>query len=305
MSWKTIEKPKTVLASKSLIDEFVEMEPAPYDRPLSERRLMVYRRILNSGDFRTVVWASAWCAETGCTYRINGKHTSTMLKGLNPIPEFWVTVERYQCETLKEVANLYNTFDSSLASRTTNDINMSFAATIRELEGVPSRVIGLTVSAASFHEFGDDATKKVSAAERAETLMDNWTFAVWMRKKLGLYGIASSENKSTHATGSKYVMRAPVVQAMMATYRRNETRSTEFWKLVIEESAANNMDPTRKLARYLIQIALSGGSGRTTKKVVQGREVYVKCLHAWNAWRKGESTSLNYHADSPYPSVEK
>lgn len=56
--WKMMEKPKTVLASPSLVKEFVEMEPAPHDRPLSERRMQVYQRILKAGNFRPVTWAS-------------------------------------------------------------------------------------------------------------------------------------------------------------------------------------------------------------------------------------------------------
>lgn len=61
MSWKYLEKPRTVLASKHLVAEFFEMEPAPHDRPLSERRMQVYERILKDGSFRTVTWASVHC----------------------------------------------------------------------------------------------------------------------------------------------------------------------------------------------------------------------------------------------------
>src|SRR5579871_4306318 len=149
--WKMLEKPRTMLASKALVQELVEMEPAPYDRALSERRLLVYERILKEGSFRTVTWAAATCHETNNTYRVNGKHTATLLAKQNPIPEFHVTVERYACDTLQDVANLYNTFDSSLASRTASDINRAFAATIRELDGCPPRIVDLTVKAAAFH----------------------------------------------------------------------------------------------------------------------------------------------------------
>jgi hypothetical protein len=31
--------------------------------------------------------------------------------------------------------------------------------------------------------------------------------------------------------------------------------------------------------------------------------MYVKCLHAWNAWRRGEATSLQYYAKAPLPDV--
>lgn len=77
--WKQVEKPRTVLASRNLVSEFVNMDPAPYDRPLSEKRLQVYEHILRNGEFRTVTWASCLCLETNNTYRVNGKHTATLL----------------------------------------------------------------------------------------------------------------------------------------------------------------------------------------------------------------------------------
>jgi hypothetical protein len=172
--WKvSSEKPRTVLAGKGLVREFNDMEPVPYDRPLSERRVEVYRRILKAGEFRPVTWASVLCQETNCVYRVNGKHTAHMLAGMDPLPEFYVTVERYVCDTLQDAANLYNTFDSKMASRSTNDINWAFAATIPDLRDCPKRLINLTVGAAAFRRWGEKA-KDVPPAERAEELMDSY-----------------------------------------------------------------------------------------------------------------------------------
>jgi hypothetical protein len=36
---------------------------------------------------------------------------------------------------------------------------------------------------------------------------------------------------------------------------------------------------------------------------VSDREFYVKCLHAWNAWRRGEETSMPYYPDKPAPAI--
>jgi hypothetical protein len=111
-------KPVTQRVTKKLAAEFAEMDPAPRDRPLSERRLSVYRSLWSRGLFRPCTWARAYCAETGGLYRVNGKHTSTLLAGLSEIPEFYVTVEDYQCDTLEDVAHLYGTFDSRLPAGT-------------------------------------------------------------------------------------------------------------------------------------------------------------------------------------------
>ena len=51
MSWKLIDRPKTLKVTKTLAKQFCEMEPAPHDRPLSERRLQVYQKLMNQGQF--------------------------------------------------------------------------------------------------------------------------------------------------------------------------------------------------------------------------------------------------------------
>lgn len=302
MVWKMTERPKTVLASRALVKEFVEMEPAPHDRPLSERRLQVYDRILNAGDFRPVVWAAAVCDETGCTYRVNGKHTSTLLSGRDPLPEFWVTVERYRCKTLNEVAALYGTFDSSVASRTTKDINLSFAATLPELRDVQQKLIHLTVTAAANLKWTDTELRAVPPAERAEELFERADFVKWLGKV-----IPAANTKPMSVT--RPLLRSPVVQAMMATYDRSPRLAMQFWEMVRDESAPENTDPTRTLSRFLVRAAMltagSGARGTRGKKVVTHREMFVKCLHAWNAWRAGETTNLNYYAAAPVPGVAK
>ncbi len=299
MSWKMSEKPKTVLASKSLVDEFANMDPAPYDRPLSERRMMVYERILKAGNFRVVTWASVHCLETNCTYRVNGKHTSLMLSKLDKIPEFYVTLERYSCETLKDVGRLYNTFDSNLSSRTTSDINAAFASTISEFKGVPLRLINLTVAANAYLKWSSNDLRRVSSAERAEQLMDRVGFVSWLQKVVPTTGFH---------TGSltKHLLRSPVAAAMMATYDKAPRIAEQFWIAVRDESFPDRDDPTRALARFLVRAALASGDARhgPEKKMVGFQEMYVKCIRAWNASRTGEPTSLQYRAKDPLPKIE-
>lgn len=295
MGWKYSEKVKTILATPTLVKEFCEMEPAPHDRPLSERRLLVYERILLAGEFRTVTWASCICKETGTTYRVNGKHTSMLLLGRKPFPEFYVTLERYTADRLTDVANLYNTFDSGLASRSVSDVNAAFAATVPALKEIPLRVIGLCVNAIAFHKWSETEIRRISPAEKAEELLDNQDFVEWVAPILKGGAGAGINNV-------RWIGRAPVVQAMLATYRRHKAESDEFWWAVRQESAPKTEDPSRALARYLVRV-VTGGRGVPNRRIVTNREVYVKCLHAWNAWRNDETTNLNYYAKADIPKV--
>jgi hypothetical protein len=198
------------------------------------------------------------------------------------------------------VGNLYNTFDTNLGNRSSNDINAAFAATIPSLRDVSVKLINLTVIAAAFHKWSEGERAKVPQAEKAEELLDNYDFTVWLRDTIGSVTF-------NYQSMQRPLLRGPVVCAMMATYRKAPRVSAEFWKTVMEESAPDRDDVTRVLARFLVRasIANSRGKKNADKELVGQREMYVKCIHAWNAFRNGEATRLNYHAKAPLPDVSK
>lgn len=304
MSWKLIDRPKTLKVTKNLAKTFAEMDPAPHDRPLSERRLQVYQKLLTAGQFRPVTWASAICTETGGLYRVNGKHTSVLLSGLDVMPEFYVTVEEYECDQLEDVAKLYATFDSSMQNRSARDIYLSFAGTMPELKGVPDKVVQAAITGIAYQRLGQDVYGKTQPAERAEMILDHAEFVLWMAdvlrggfspKELGRNGAG---NKSNH------LLRIPVVAAMLATWNKAKGDSEKFWTAVRDDSGPSPDCPDRRLSRYLL-VFNSKSMDRTGKlRAVGNREIYVKCLHAWNAWRRNETTNLNYRADKPVPAVK-
>lgn len=304
MGWKLIDKPKTVLVTKKLAKQFAEMDPAPHDRPLSEKRLTVYAKLLNEKKFRPVTWASAICEETGNVYRVNGKHTSTLLAGIEKTPEFYVTIEEYECPTLEDVAQLYATFDSAIQSRSARDIYLSFAGTIPELKEVPSKFIQVAVAGMSYAKMGADVYGASQPAERAEMLIEHPQFVLWMTS---IFSGAATTHESGIASKSKlkcaHMIRQPVAAAMFASWEKAKGAATEFWTSVRDESGTNPQGPDRKIGRFLLTIGMAERPNRSKAKTAGLREIYVKCLHAWNAWRKGETTNLNYFANAKVPTV--
>ena len=299
--WEKIEKPKTVLASKALVKEFYGMEPLPRDRPMSERRLMICRRLLKLGEFRPVTWASAFCAETGQTIRVNGKHTSTVLHELidagEELPEFFVTIERYSCPTLEDVAKLYATFDSNISSRTSNDIIYSFAATVKAFDGLKKKTLPLAVGAAAYQKWGPGFYSQHPPAERAELILDHIEFTTWLDSVLWPHGERQKE--------AAHVWRAAVVAAMLGTFNRSQKDADAFWKAVRDETDPSRDSPTRKLARLLKQKTVrSAMVAPKGKEVVTFREMYVKCLHAWNAYRGSATTDLKYFPQAKVPAIK-
>lgn len=292
MAWRTKDKPKTIKVTKEIAERFRTMDP-PHDRPLSERRLAIYERMLKSGCFRPVTWATCMCFETGQEYRINGQHTSTLLASVEPLPEFYAVVESYEADTLEDVAKLWATFDSRISTRTNSDINVSFAASIEELKHLPSRFISMMVTAASYDKW-QDGYASIPAPERAELLLDNIEFCQWCESL-----IVGTGNSSRH------IARGPVVAAMHATFTKSRRAATDFWTAVRDETGATPDLPDRKLAKWLNSFRVDSGQGATAAKSrrAKQREFYVKSLHSWNAWRKGQSTDMKYYPAAKIPAV--
>lgn len=296
--WRTVGKPKTCRVTKSLAEEFRDMDSATVDRPLSERRLQVYRKMVKEGGFRPVTWAKVFCKATGQEYRVNGQHTSTIFAELNLSQhELYATIESYECDDLEDVAKLYATFDSKTMTRTSGEINHSFAALIPELAGVESKIINLLVAGLGFAHtpttHGSDRGF-ASQADRAELLFDNVDVCQWIIRIL-------KDGKKDDRTK---LMRMPVIAAMIGSFRKCQKDAEEFWTLVRDETGATVDTPDRKLAKFLNQHFVQGGAKANVphRFRVLPKEFYVKSIHAWNAWRRDTTTQLKYQSDAKIPS---
>lgn len=288
-----LEKMHCLPLTKRLANTFATMNPCPNDRPLSERRVAIYRNIVERGEFRSCTWA--WvskCNETGEEFRVNGKHTATLFSQMETLPEISITVERYTCDTIADVVRLYSTFDSGSATRTTCDINRSFAAINPDLAIIPSRVINLCASGIAYFTWRT-AYGQIPAGERAEKLLDHVPFCMWVSE---LLTSGKSEDR-------KILARGPVVAAMHATYLRSQKDSRVFWESVRDDTGASPDLPDRRLAKWLRVMSVQSGQGgrKPGSRMAQPKEFYVKCLHAWNAFRNGETTDLKYYREAKLP----
>lgn len=289
--FRLIEKRKIVSASAKLAREFAEMLPCPNDRPVRKAILAMIDRAVTEGTFRSAVWASCYCKSTQQTYRINGKHTSTYLSGLETFPSgLDIYVERYEADTLEDVAKLYATFDSKQSSRNANDINRAFAATDVDMVQLPHRMVSLCVTGMSYNLW-EDSYSAHPPDERALLLLDHKDFVLFV------WDILSN-------TDSKHLWRGPVVAAMARTFAKCQRDARSFWEAVRDGSAPDNRSPDRLLERYLNRVSVNTGKGaRSLKDKVGSRELFVKCLHAWNAWRRGDSTDLKYYSAAATPAA--
>lgn len=301
--WKQRSNPKICQITRALVTRFSEMTPAPNDRPLSEKRVKAYHKMILKGEFRPVTWAVAHCAEDGKEYRVNGKHTSVMLSRMEVLPEYNVAIEEYDCDTLEDVGRVYATFDSSMGSRTARDINRSFAGTVPELTIIPDKIVHVAVSGINYHQIGPSAAYAKNAADRAEVMFDNIEFIQWLNTTL----TPGPDTPKSPRTGRKelsHIARGPVVGVMYGTWQKAKSDATRFWTAVRDGSGERPTDPDRKLQMYLLMVGMSSGGSTGRTKIVSPREIYVKCIHAWNAWRTDGPTNLKYHPDADIPPIK-
>lgn len=291
MSWE-LKTAKVQRVTKALAQRIFSMTPAPGDRPLSDRRLAIYRTMVEQGTFRPCTWAIAIAAETGETFRVNGKHTSTLFSQLDELPELYITLEEYLCDTVQDVARLYGTFDPRTATRTAREINRAFASAIPELADVRIKVIDVAVTGMAWFLYRADAYLKTSA-ERAELLEVNKPFVLWLDDVIG-----SDYNKQ-----AKHILRGTVCSAMFATFQKSQRDSTDFWLAVRDETGDKPTLPDRKLAKYL-SVTSMGHNTAGKKRSTTAVETYAKCLHAWNAWRRKESTDLKFYPGKKLPEAK-
>lgn len=294
MGWKLTGHPKTQKVTKNLAEKFANMESIPGERPLSEVRLRVYEKIIKDEGFRPSEWVACFCRETGVTYRVNGQHTSVLMSGLDPLPELYVIISYYECDSLRDVSKLYSTFDSKVQSRNISDINRSFASCVPRLVGVDQRTLNLCAGALTYADVQDEYRRKFQPQERAEKLLEYSDFVIWVHNLV----------RSSNSTNSS-LKRMAVFAAMFLCYRKHPNLATEFFTAVRDETGLTPECPDRKLGRYLLitSSVKSRRYGGYEHMRIPDREFFVKVLHAFNAWRKDEKTNMTYYKDKPIPQV--
>lgn len=292
--WTLIEGPKVLKVTPALIRRFAEMEPCPKDRPKKPPILAVVRKALEAGTFRTCEWASATCQETGREYRVNGKHTSSVMADMiGRLPDLFVVVSKFDCPTLQDLADLYATFDVRTSTRTTGDINRIYAASHPDLAALPAKVINTAVTGMA-QNLWECSYATRPPEERALLMLEHTNFVLFAH---AIWREPEKEN-------SDHLVRGPVAAAMARTFFKCPKAANVFWRLVRDANTGDPRSPDRVLHKYLTTHSVSMGHGiKSRKSAAAAREIFVKCIHGWNAWRRGESTSLKYHPDAKTPAA--
>lgn len=202
-----------------------------------------------SPEMRSFQWVIGHVPSEQITHRVDGMHSTNVFLGLKPhewaMVHFPVIIdwEEYECETLVDLAVLFEQFNPAWSARNTEDLAKAHMGLHAHYKDYPPK-LGTRVSAGlGWYErlVEHRRTGRETQFQFFHINHDIQTFFAWARTVL-------------HATQATRVHAAPVIAAMYHTTRSNQIPSKReaalgFWKevanghqFVPEDSMAYKLD---------------------------------------------------------------
>jgi len=276
----------TVKLTKEYVEWFHKLPTFRGDRDYTtsrgKSRVRWLRALLDEGKFYPPKWAIT--EYDGQTYRVNGGHSSQMLSECEngSFPERMVAnIDRFRCHTAEDLADLFDQFDAKNSVRSTLDkvvMHKSVTGLLASVNPTPiSRALaGISAYMCEFGELGRMEEEERIRLIHAHEQFLSWVIPYVQKRELAVAGACA---------------------AMFATYHRDFDTCECFWDAVRDGTGETNC-ATRTLQMFLKMRLLPQDKDKWNT-----RAVYVKCIHAWNAFKRGETTSLKYHKTAPLPKV--
>jgi hypothetical protein len=266
-----------------MITEYDAMEFLEQNTYEMQRKLRPYWVDHLDKEMRTGMFLTGYIAiavllyEGGRRVMVNGQHQcQALMKSGIPVSAIY---EEWSCVDLFDLSNLYSRFDGPLV-RSVPEI-LAPEANALGLDW-KSRILALVVGAAALGADRKKAGNKILSTERKSLLKNNAASGAFVSHIIGNRRITN-----------KHMLRVPVARAMMDTWNVDKVAALGFWAVVRDGEMIKKGDPVWRLREYLM--------GIRTACSADHREMYVKCIHAWNASRSGTKTDLRYRPDASIP----
>lgn len=255
-----------------------------------KRHVAWLRNRIEDGSFYTPVWSTARGTWNHQLYRVDGGHSGLLLSSLNANGDWgelsWpcdAFIREFTCEAERDLANLFDMFDHRITVRTAFDKVKAHRAVETSLANVSPTKIGEALRGIATCMSGCGEEVPIDEDARVRLVHEHQSFILWVSPFLG----------------RRHLVRSGVMGAMFATYEVDRDGANIFWQLVSDESHENVHNATRILATFLRDSYAA--QQRRVKTSWGTRGIYTKCIHAWNAWLRNETTELKYHSRSPLP----
>jgi hypothetical protein len=277
---------KVVKVTRDLVQHINGLQPWNGDRAIIPKIMLQLEQRHQRGLLHTFQWVTA-TVNSRTKYRINGKHSTTFLLSLPSIPDqFRACVMEFNVANEQELATLWSQFDSAVSARNMRQRIKANLASIKPLKDMQPDFVQSVLGGIGYSMCSGNRMKDTDAALCLLQKPEVQKFILWFHD----------------LTSSKTLTKAPVSAAIWDTYHADETDSKVFWEQVRDASKNTVSQPANRLSHFLAESRIEkNGHHSAGKQLVTLRAVYVKCLHAWNAYRNGSVTDLKYHASAGIP----
>jgi hypothetical protein len=215
----------------------------------------------------------------------NGQHTCTAV--INTGLTINAVVDEYNCKTPEDFALLYRQFDNN-ASRTLDEITLPEARALNldwNKQVIKAVMVGISMLE------NNPGAHKNTKVESLKKYIDEGNFV-------------NDILSCVKSTESKHIRRGAVVAAMIVTFRKNHGDAETFWEEVRDGENLKGSSASLKLRNYLLSTNTKHGRGVNAPSLnaaASNKELYAKCIIAWNAYRRGDSTQLKFYANKETP----
>lgn len=267
-------KAETLPLTEELLTDFSSLPGGPTERLFKESRVAHLRDKVLNGNAITFGWGVAEMDSQ--RIRVNGLHSSTMLKNLDgERPEgLIVHLDTYHVDDKQGLVRLFRQFDDRKSGRDAADVAGAFQMLEDPLVDLDRKVAKRAVEGIAWADWNVEGVKTLIGDDRYTLFHETaiHPFLIWCD---GIYDIKTRELEEV-----------PVAGAMWATWRKSYEAAEEFWKLVAHGGdLANENHPATKLDDWL----KSAKAKELSHKPKPG-EFYNGCIFAWNAFRRGDNS---------------
>ena len=279
-----------VPTSKAEVDEHLSHIPIRGDREIKADRQGKLKQDFDNGLARAFHWTTVHCKESGEIFRINGNHTTDMMRnGMIPYEGFQIIKTRYEVEYSREVFQLYCTMDPHVCHRNSKEVlkaHIEEDGRFTKENGFPFDFVEVIDKGLATAVCGHNFNQKLTFNGRANVIFNYGDFVNWCQKVFYPIVVDPNTQKEVRTVPSSKFLTVGIFYAVWVTYNLDAAAAIDFWsEVLLTKVNPNSMSGSRKLHERLMGgIPVSPG-----RKGVQWFDFVHYCLGAFQTWTRGSN----------------
>lgn len=294
---KNLVERRMIELTPEMAEHYLTFNTYEYQREVRVAYVNILADKMSSGLFRSGEIAIV-SNGTGQDIMMNGQHQChAVIKSGETVP---CKMEKFKASNSLQIAELFKQFEIFDKSQT--DFVKAEAGAL----GIewPQRTCSLLVSAMAIKEgkdprygirsgYGGVRHHKWSTKESRSMLLRKY-------RKEGDFLNMILTGDGVPIQDSKHMQRAAVAFIMICTWEKDQWAAKDFWRTVRDGEHLVKKMPAKTLRDFLMGATHRGG---LTVKVTKNHEYVSRSITAWNAFRKGTPTKLQYYPDKATPKI--